>query len=155
MNANTIKPRSVWPYAIISSFIMLAVFDAYIVTRAIQTSTGLVTIRPYDDGLQYQKKINAAAAASLAGIKMSLVQKEGVLSFNFSNIVDKPAILMLRLIKPDNDKYDRAFELKSSSGKFLLDRGNIQSGLWFIEADMYFEENPSKSYLFESKEMLE
>ncbi len=155
MTSTNSKQKSLWPHGIISVFIILALFDAYIVMRALQTGTGTVTNNPYEEGLRFEEKIESRRASFSAKFKMSVQNNSGRLIIDIIGLEsESPSILKLKLIKPDNPAMDRSLELKSNSNQFISDELNLKSGLWMLEAKLKSEGLSESEYYFESKELL-
>ena len=152
MNTTVTSKTSPWPYAIVTFFIMLALFDAYIVTRALQTRTGTTTDRPYEDSLVYEAKIKAKDAAKSAGLKLVFDLDRHPASISCLGLnVNAERILDLKLIKPDNPALDREISVKSSNNDFIFGELALKPGLWIVEVMLKVGES---EYYFESKEIV-
>lgn len=152
MNSIITAKRSPWPYGIVLFFIMLALFDTFIIIRALQTKTGTVTERPYEEGLLYERKIAARIAANQAGLKA--VYKLGnhpalVIIQGLKSNVQKT--FQLKLIKPDDPSLDRQFSINSFTNEFVLGEINLKPGLWMVELIVSVD---GTEFYFESKEII-
>lgn len=152
MTASVTSKRSPWPYAIVMFFIMLALFDAYIVSQALRTRTGTVTEQPYEDGLRYERTILARQAAREAGIKLTydLNHQPAVISVHGLSLPGTKT-LELKLLKPEAPGFDRSVSMTTSSNEFILGNLQLKSGLWMIEA--LITVNGAEFY-FESREIV-
>ena len=140
-----------WPYAIIGSFILLALFDTVIVSKALSTSTGVVTSKPYEDSLIYENIIKLKKAVQSDDLKLEIIQDKGNLVFRLNGLKDKAnKIIYVKAVKPENDKLDRAFSLESNTGIFELASSNLKAGLWRFEVRVSDGNSKEDRYYFET-----
>ncbi len=147
------SPFSPWPYVIIASFVLLAIFDSYIVTVALQTSTGTIEDRPYQAGLDYEKVVQAKRASQAINASLSMQSSENEIEFKLIGLPSgSNKVLEVRLIRPDSPSLDQSFHLESSTNLFLKKlETRLKRGLWMIQAHV---EMDSKEYYFEFRQII-
>lgn len=146
---------SPWPYAIISTFILLAGFDSFVIFKAVQTRTGTVSDAPYDDALKYESIIQAKQSARDAGLGLKLFYNQEALRVKISGLKETEAAkyhLQLSFVKPEKPEWDRVFKMESGDGTFEQEGVQIPGGLWFLTATLRDENG--KEFIIESKEMV-
>jgi len=153
MSTKAIAKKSLWPFGIISVFILLALFDIYVVTKALKTNTGTVTENPYQESLIYEEKITHKNAATKAGLTFDAKYENSTLTSEISGLKETATmVLNLKLIRPDNPSLDRKLEIYSDNGSFKYELPGLKHGLWMIEANLSNTLDENENYFFEAKE---
>ena len=144
---------SIWPYAIIGSFVLLAIFDAFIISAAYKTKTAPIEDSPYEAGINYESVIKAKEAASTAGLKFTFLFQANSLNFEIVGpLPSTPKTLQVKLIRPSDDTLDKKFELSSNNNIFSTPiNAALTAGLWLLQASLMVD---GKEYYFESKEVV-
>jgi nitrogen fixation protein FixH len=133
------KPRSLWPYGIIASFLALAAYDAGIVTLALKTSIAEVDVNPYEEGMHYQEVIDAQRMALKKGVSLATEVNAGRLRVS---VLGLPAAndgrATIELLRPDGTTPDIHAEAKLENTSIVYDAPpELKRGLWMITVDAY------------------
>jgi hypothetical protein len=149
-------PKSIWPKAIISVFILLAVMNAVILKLALSTSVSRMDSTPYESGLAYQKIIDGKNLVTQDNLKAKLYLETNQLKLTVENVdINTVWKIKLDLIRPDNSDLDKNFLLESSGREFVFKTDNLSSdlwpsGLWMVRLELSSKE---KFYYFEFNEI--
>ena len=136
-NAGAIKPIDQYiPWLIVLFFLVFMIVDAFMVTVAIRTQTGLITEDAYKKGLAYNQTINAAREQETWGWSHTIILENNRLGFFLkddfnSDIID--ANVNAKIIREVQDGYDFEVSMRRSSQNFY--EANIDfplTGEWTI-----------------------
>ncbi|HEX5171018.1 MAG TPA: FixH family protein [Cyclobacteriaceae bacterium] len=136
-----------WGNWIVVSFVLFAAFIATLVTVCVRQDISLVTRDYYKEELVYQSQLDRMNNAAKLERKpvISVVKNESLrVEFNPSDEIQHGA---LQLFCPSNDRFDRQFEIASSSGnKLFFPITNLQKGMyrakltWTMKGKEYYME---------------
>lgn len=144
-----------WPRAIILTFILLALFDAYIIKQALSTRVATTTDSPYIDALSYENAVQGKRAVSTDGISMEINKFSEKLVITFHGLqTDTKRRLSLQLLKPNDSKLDKTISLESVNNIFMAENIDLKSGLWLVNAWLSPSVGEGKHYYFESKKFI-
>lgn len=144
---NTLSVKSRWPTVIVGSFIALALFDAGIVTLAIQNPATAIDSAPYESGLEYQKVIDARRLARHDAIIPKLSYHASLLTIEAKGLSqDTTWIVDLHLLRPDASFKDLYFRTDGVGPLFQVPTEPIESGLWLVDLRIHSKE---KEYGFD------
>lgn len=137
MNSATIlRGRTVFAWFVVFFGIIIAV-DVAMVTLAIRTNTGLVTTRPYEKGIAYNKVVEAANAQAALGWKAEIIFGNAILDVTLreaSGRVLHPESMVAEFTRPTQSGMDfRApMEKKQGAESFVLVPQFPEKGLWEV-----------------------
>lgn len=147
--------KSIWPRVIILAFIMLALFDAYIIKQAISTRVATTTDSPYIDALSYEKIISAKQAAFTDGISINIDYKDHILSVEFDGLNSSSKnLLSMELLRPNDSGLDQKHSLESDNNLFSFRIDKLTPGLWIIRASLTTLSGNQKHYYFEKNKLI-
>ncbi len=154
------KTRSPWPYAVVGSLVLLALFDSVIVKLALETQTGVVETKPYEASLSYEQIIQAKRAAIEDGLTLHLAPQGGELVATLQGGPEEGTHrgeLRVRLLRPDDPALDQEVSFTSTSSLFKGGVTPLKPGLWVVHATLTLTAldptQQARTYRFESKEM--
>ena len=139
---STMQPRDrLIPWYFVAFFVVLIIVDGTMATIAVRTQTGVVTKHPYEQGLAYNKIVDASQKQEILGWKGDIefhseVKNTGKLNFilkDKSGTVIKPDNVSAKITRPTQDGVD--FEVKlnqTKSDTFTADINFPLAGLWEI-----------------------
>jgi len=149
MNSKTYSP---WPYAIVSSFVILILFDIYFVRSALTTATGTVVDNPYEESLVYDQIVKGKKAASAAGLTMKFESLRSGFRIEINGLPENNTRTMkIVLMRPADPSLDRTFLVNSQSKIFEVKTELLQNGLWILQADL---KSQQEFFRFESQEVV-
>jgi nitrogen fixation protein FixH len=88
-----LRPRGHWiPWAFVAAFLAVTAVNGVMIYLAIESSTGVVAERPYEDGLRFNDTLVAAAEQSSLGWTVSPGFEGGVLSVRVTGADGRPLL---------------------------------------------------------------
>ncbi|GAB2949946.1 hypothetical protein GCM10027048_13880 [Hymenobacter coalescens] len=129
--------RSLWPYAIIAVFVLFGTFIGYMVKQAMSSSVDLVSKDYYEQELQHQQRMEAAArAAALPGaIRYQAAADELTLQLPAALAGQQPTG-KVRFFRPSDQHLDFTVPLQpDAAGTQRLSTAKLQPGYWRVRLD--------------------
>ncbi|MCB9991986.1 MAG: FixH family protein [Rhodospirillales bacterium] len=132
------RPVDKWiPWFFVLFFVVLAILDGIFVTIALKTHTGTVTDNPYEEGLAYNKTLEAAAARDALGWQADLsLGADHELRLSLADDQAKPiegASVVAKIIRPVQDGYDFEIALtEQGSGVYKAPANLPLPGQWQV-----------------------
>jgi nitrogen fixation protein FixH len=130
--------RNPWPIAIIIYFVVFICGIGVFVTWAVRQKMDLVQKDYYDQELDFQKQIDAAARARQMKdlVAISYDAKNGQVLVQLPPVADPSTIAgRLRFYRPSDASLDCEVPLAlSSAGAQRVDAGKLKPGLWKVRA---------------------
>jgi len=159
MQSKAAVKRSAWPIGIVLFFVLLTLFNIYFFIIAQDGKSVNFDQSPYESGIAYQEIIDAEANLKSLGFepKLSVSRTDnGNFSIKFYLAGDpKPnrfSSVSLSAIRPSDKQLDTKAELNFKEGAYQCSLRLGASGLWYFKVSAKDE---SKSYFFESKELIQ
>ena len=126
--------RSIWPFAIITAFVLFIFETACLIVIACSHKSELVSAAYYEEELAFQKHIdqvrNAQAANESADIRYEASANRIVISLPGAPLEIAGTI---HLYRPSAAKLDQKLALHlDAHGVQLIDCGRLQAGLWRV-----------------------
>lgn len=132
-------------------FLTVAAVDAYFVTSALRTHTGVVTKNPYEKGLAYNEILEEAKAQEALGIQSEITFSNGELSmtlFDKDNAAIVSAEVTARLSRNMKDIDDINVTLVyMDDGEYTVVVPDLDSGLWTAYLDAKWDSNTYRKSL--------
>ena len=107
------------PYIIVAFFILIAVSDISLFIVAKDTFTGLVTENPYQKGIDFGKINDRQKDLVTSDWQGDISYQNKEITFSLADKQGNPvddAKVLLKVISPVTDKYDRTIEMRKSKG---------------------------------------
>lgn len=123
-----------------AAFVVLVLAMAgFFMTRDVD----LVSVKYYDEEIQYQKKIDDISRANKLPEQVSYNISGNMLVVQFPRAMDGGNIGgMLLLYRPSDFKKDRKVQLKlNSSNQMIVDLSGLEKGLWKLKTHWRFKED--------------
>jgi nitrogen fixation protein FixH len=145
----TTTQRSIWPYAIIATFVLFAGYIGFMVQQAMRTSVDLVSPDYYKQELAYQQRMESAArtAALPAPVQVQYEAEAQRLSLQLPPELAGQAVQgTVHFFRPSDQKLDFELPFSPRGGAQQLSTSKLQSGRWRIRLDFtaggqqYFQE---------------
>jgi len=144
------KTRNLWPYGIITTFVLFFIGMASVVIIAATHRDNLVSADYYEQELKYQDQINATAQAEKAG---ATIQVNAATSTMLISVPAEQAQQNLTgkisLYRANAPELDREFVFApGKDGTQTLDAAGFASGLWHVRVSW---NAGGKNYFLEQK----
>jgi nitrogen fixation protein FixH len=131
----TKPPRSLWPVAITTFFILAALFLGSFVIYALRQREDLVATNYYENEIRYQQQIDlqnrSQAVAAQVVVTYEPIANHIVITLPAAQA--QGAAGKIRLYRPSDASLDREFPLApDAAGAQTLDAAKLQPGLWKV-----------------------
>ncbi|RMD84954.1 MAG: hypothetical protein D6808_06120 [Candidatus Dadabacteria bacterium] len=132
---------SLWPFAIVSVFLILAVANAFILYVAIRNRPARIVGNPYSEAKEYQTAIKMIKAAKAAHMDITVTHLGSSDDYLVEVTADKPlSSVSLTFMRMDTDRYDMKMKvLKGEKGRFVKIVKFHKRGLWKGIAEGFIE----------------
>ena len=132
--------RTLWPYAVIATFVLFASFIGYMVQRAFHTDVELVSPDYYKQEIAYQKRMESVArtAALPAPVQIDYDRAAQRLTLQLpSALAGQPVGGTLHFFRPSDQKLDfkLPFAPVGSPARQQLNTSKLQPGYWRLRID--------------------
>ena len=132
--------RTLWPYAIIATFVLFACFIGYMVQRAFHTDVELVSPDYYKQEIAYQQRMESVArtAALPAPVRIDYDRAAQRLTLQLpAALTRQPVRGTLHFFRPSDQKLDfkLPFEPVGSPARQQLNTSKLQPGYWRLRID--------------------
>lgn len=132
--------RTLWPYAIIATFVLFACFIGYMVQRAFRADVDLVSPDYYKQEIAYQQRMESVArtAALPAPVQIDYDRATQRLTLQLPPALAGQAVRgTLHFFRPSNQKLDfkLPFAPVGSPTRQQLNTSKLQPGFWRLRVD--------------------
>jgi len=130
--------RTLWPYAIIATFVLFAGYIGYMVQQAMRTSVDLVSPDYYQQELAYQQRMETVArtAALPAPVLVRYNATLQLLSLQLPpTLVGQPLQGQIHFFRPSDQCLDFALPLQFIANQQQINTSKMQSGFWRVRLD--------------------
>ncbi len=121
-------------YWLIGFFGVMLLANAVFIWLALDTFTGVIDENAYQDGLQYNQRLEAAAAQRALGWHGNVVQEEAQVVLTLNGPDGQPVrglILEAEFVRPTNDGQDRTLPMvEVAAGRYRAPLDLPLSGNW-------------------------
>lgn len=136
----TTSNRTLWPYAIIASFVLFASYIGYMVQQTMRTSVDLVSDDYYQQELAYQQRMESVArtAALPAPVQLHHNPATQQLTLQLPPSMAGQAVQgTLHFFRPSDKQLDfkLPFAPTGSPGQQLLSTQKLRPGYWRLRLD--------------------
>ncbi|MCB2406989.1 FixH family protein [Hymenobacter lucidus] len=138
MATSSSKTRSIWPYAIILTFVLFAGYIGYMVQQAMRTSVDLVSPDYYQQELRYQQRMETVArtAALPAPVQLEHDAARRHLTLQLPAALASQAVQgQLHFFRPSDQKLDFTLPLQPVNGMQQINTAQMQAGYWRVRLD--------------------
>jgi nitrogen fixation protein FixH len=131
--------RTVWPYAIIATFVLFAAYIGYMVQQAMHSSVDLVSADYYQQELAYQQRMETVARTAALPVSVAVTYETAVSQLHLQlppSFAGKHLEGNIHFFRPSDLKLDFTLPLQPSAN--LTQRINTQkiaSGFWRIRVE--------------------
>ena len=133
------KKRTIWPYAIIATFVLFAGYIGFMVQQAMRTTVDLVSPDYYQQELTYQKRMETVARTAALSAPVQVHHDATVQRL----ILRLPATLLGQVIKgqvhffrPSDQKLDFILPLQPAADlRQRISTAKMQPGYWRVRLD--------------------
>ncbi|MET4075915.1 FixH family protein [Hymenobacter sp. UYCo722] len=132
-----IKPRTIWPYAIIAVFVLFASYIGYMVQQAMRTTVDLVSPDYYQQELAYQKRMESVArtAALPAPVELRYEAAAQRLTLQLPPaLASQPVKGQLHFFRPSDQRLDFSLPLQAGANQ-PFSTAKMQPGYWRVRLD--------------------
>ncbi|QNH61692.1 FixH family protein [Hymenobacter sediminicola] len=144
--------RSIWPYAIIATFVLFAAYIGYMVQQAMRSSVDLVSTDYYQQELAYQQRMETEArtAALPAPVDLRYEAAAQRLTVQLPAALAGKAVLgNIRFFRPSNQKLDFSLPLQPNADlQQHINTSKMQPGHWRVRLDFTADQ---QAYFVEKK----
>lgn len=128
------RDLNLWPYGIIGSFVLLFCGIATAVTIACTHRDGLVSENYYEQELNFQERIDAAARAQTSGAALDFNPAQGMLTVTLpAGQRNQPVSGSVHFYRPSAPELDRELTLQPRpDGVQILDVSHLAPGNWSV-----------------------
>ncbi|MGI4744097.1 MAG: FixH family protein [Janthinobacterium lividum] len=132
--------RTVWPYAIIATFVLFAGYIGYMVQRAMRTTVDLVSPDYYQQELRYQQRMESVArtAALPAPVQVQYEPAAQRLTLTLPPALAAQAVQgQVHFFRPSDQKLDFTLPFAPSGERHAqqLSTSRLQAGYWRLRLD--------------------
>lgn len=127
-------PRNLWPYGIITAFVLFASGIASVIIIAVTHRESLVNENYYEQEIQFQNHIDGAARAQRAGAAVDFNTATGRVTVSLPAAqVGSTLSGHIELYRPSAAGLDRQIQLQPDArGVQSLDVAGLTAGLWVV-----------------------
>ncbi|MCR5889701.1 FixH family protein [Hymenobacter sp. J193] len=132
------KTRTIWPYAIVMTFVLFAGYIGYMVQQAMRTSVDLVSPDYYQQELRYQQQMETVArtAALPAPVKLEHDAAAHRLTLQLpAELTTQTVQGQLHFFRPSDQKLDFSLPLQPVDGVQQINTGQMKAGYWRVRLD--------------------
>ncbi|OON66230.1 FixH family protein [Hymenobacter sp. CRA2] len=131
------QQRSLWPYAIIATFVLFACFIGYMVKQAMGTSVDLVSKDYYEQELQHQQRMNAVARTAALPGTVTLTHTAGTLTLQLpASLRGQEVSGKVQFFRPSDQTLDFSVPLRpDATGAQQLSTTKLKPGYWRVRLD--------------------
>lgn len=139
MNPSAAPKRTLWPYAIVATFVFFAGYIGYLVQQAMRSGTELVSADYYQQELRHQQRMESEARTAALPAPVQLRHEAAARRLT----VQLPAALAgqkvrgyIRFFRPSNQQLDFSVPLlPDATLRQQLSTGQLQPGYWRVRLD--------------------
>lgn len=136
-----------WGKGVTIAIILFMGFIVSFVVRAFNRDSDLVSDTYYEEGLEYEDKVESQNNYTLLATSITINKIPEGIEIKFPQDISNPQNGIIKFYRPQSKKYDRSFDLDlSEENTQILDYNNFFEG--FYELSIAWDSN-NKSYLFE------
>ena len=136
--------RSPWPYAILASFLALAIFDAGIVVLALKHPSQPIQEDSYEAGQKYQEVIDAREEAKRDHVNAIIDVSHRMFQVQVTGLrPGTPWEMSVELLRPNDTSLDIRKVIASTEATVYYESPTIEPGLWLTRVRVT---GPGKSY---------
>jgi len=131
------RRRSLWPYAIIATFVLFAGYIGFMVQQAMRTTVDLVSPNYYQQELAYQQRMETVArtAALPAPVQLRHDAATRRLTLHLpAALASQPVQGQIHFFRPSNQQLDFSLPLQAEAEQTFSTR-QMQPGYWRIRLD--------------------
>ena len=134
---NTAKIRSTerfspWPYAIVTTFVALAIFDSVIVYLALTNPAHSIEDNSYEVSKQYESVIAARSALHESGITHTITPSPGGITIAASGLNPSHYSAHIKILRADSSTPDILQTVDGTGPDFKYAKLELPSGLWLV-----------------------
>ena len=148
------KPRTVWPYAIITVFVLFAGYIGFMVQQAMRTTVDLVSPDYYKQELAYQQRMESVArtAALPAPVQLRHEAATHRLTLQLPATMAEQAIKgEIHFFRPSDQKLDFTLPLQTGMQQ-QFNTAQMRPGYWRVRVDFTAD---SQAYFVEKELIIE
>ncbi|GAA4495897.1 hypothetical protein GCM10023172_08410 [Hymenobacter ginsengisoli] len=132
--------RTLWPYAIIATFVLFAGYIGFMVQRAMRTTVDLVSPDYYQQELRYQQRMESVArtAALPAPVQVQYEPARQRLTLTLPPaLAGQPVRGQVHFFRPSDQKLDFTLPFAPSGERPAqqLSTSRLQAGYWRLRLD--------------------
>ena len=137
--ASSPSRRTLWPYAIIATFVLFAAYIGYMVQQAMHSSVDLVSADYYQQELAYQQRMETVARTAALPVAVAITHEAAVSQLHLQlppSFAGKRIEGQLHFFRPSDLTLDFTLPLQPSAD--LAQRISTQKmarGLWRVRLD--------------------
>jgi len=127
-------PRSLWPYALIATFVIFISATIGLIVLAASQNSDLVASNYYEQEIKYQSRLDSLDRAKQLGATAAYDPTAKRITISLpAEHAGKSVAGQIHLYRPSAAGLDQQFELRpDANGIQLLDASSLQNGLWEI-----------------------
>ncbi|MDO7850430.1 FixH family protein [Hymenobacter convexus] len=138
-SAPTTSKRNLWPYAIIATFVLFAVYIGSMVQQAMRTNVELVSTDYYKQELAFQQRMETVArtAALPAPVRLRYDGAAQVLTLQLPATLASQAVQgQIHFFRPSDQKLDFALPLRPTADlEQRINTRQMRPGYWRVRLD--------------------
>ncbi len=143
------KNKNIWPYAIVASFVLFALFIGSMVKRSMDVSLNLESENYYEQEIAYEGKINRIKKARELGIEIREEEGKTVLWVGKKNT---PSRVTVRFFRPSDSKMDLLKTYEIDQAEYAFNTDVLAKGKWVLRVEL---ETPNGKAFVEKELMIE
>ncbi|MCB2376260.1 FixH family protein [Hymenobacter sp. BT635] len=139
MATTTSSQRTIWPYAIILTFVLFASYIGYMVQQAVRTRVDLVSADYYQQELRYQQRMETVARTAALPAPVQVLHDAATRRLTLqlpADLARQNPQGQIHFFRPSNQQLDFSLPLQlTTAAEQHLSTARLQPGFWRIRID--------------------
>ena len=133
------QKRTIWPYAIIATFVLFAAYIGYMVQQAMYSSVDLVSANYYQQEMAYQQRMETVARTAALPVAVAVTHETAVAQLHLqlpSSFAGKRIEGQIHFFRPSDLTLDFTLPLQPSTDLAQrISTKKMATGFWRVRVD--------------------